>query len=249
MARRIRLTGFVAITVMCTVFVVCVINFLIYQARYLFIQGHPDYVAQQPPTISRAISDPAIGEPFANWMLICAPVLFVAVGAIILILYRDLRRNWQDGVVSRHWANGLFVFWALVQFGACVGMIILSQYRFPDYNDLHMGGSYLFFFAQGFSVLAAGTAAGYLCRLPYQVPGITLPEMNKMRARLMWVPVGMAIIYLGLFLLKDVGPLKGSYALLQLYVWTEIALISTFLVYLGLHVVDLVIWMWRQRSR
>jgi hypothetical protein len=237
------------IAVMTVATVVLVVNVLIYRARYLFIQWHPDYVAKQQPTISRAIADPLIGEPFAFWMAVCAPLLFIGVGCIVALARRDVRTHAADDAPLMRRFDRMFALLLLLQVMACVGMVMLSHYRFPDFGAMHMTGSYIFFFSQGFVVVAGGVLAGLLMRLPGSDERMILPGMNRLRRRLTMVPILMAISYLALFVLKDVPVFQGNKALYQAYVWMEPAVLSSFLIYVGLFLVDLVIGIWRHWSR
>ena len=60
-------------------------------AREAFLDLHPDYVTD-PPTISRAISDPRVGEPFAGLILLIT-VLLCFVVPFILVSYWQSASN------------------------------------------------------------------------------------------------------------------------------------------------------------
>ena len=70
-------------------FSILVVNFWIYYARALFIKIATYY--REPPTISRAISEPVIGEPFAFWVTLSGLLLIVGVSILILRMILQLR--------------------------------------------------------------------------------------------------------------------------------------------------------------
>ncbi|MEP2533048.1 hypothetical protein [Shimia sp.] len=215
---------------MCTLIVVSVVNYLIYTARWDFALLHPAYVASQPPTISRAISDPIVGDPFAVWMLICAPILWIGVLLMIMTMWRGLRQNHGSGDGLKMVKN-LSILVIFLQALASSGMIILSQYRFPDHDEMHMFGSYLFFFSQAFVVFSGELLSRAYDRLPPN-SRLMLPAFCKLRRIAILGPIILSAVYLGLFIGKDFvsGPIR--YVVLQAYVSIELLLISSFLFYI-----------------
>ncbi len=219
-----------AVSLACTTFVVVVVNYLIYTARWDFIKWHPEYMAKRPPTISRALSDPRVGEPFAEWMAICAPVLFVGV---LLLAGMALKEFLLVGRPPKRDAMRITVLTGLVcglQGLACVGMVMLSHYRFPDHNDMHMTGSYLFFFSQAFVVVFGEILSRSYAKMPPE--GLVFsPKFAQFRKRYVWVPISLGVAYLGLFVIKhfDLGAL--SKPLYTGYVSVEPLLLSSFLFY------------------
>ena len=214
-----------------TVFVATVVNYLIYTSRWSFALLRPDYVARNPPTISRAISEPAVGEPFANWMLISAPLLFIAVAVLMTVLVRSARR--QAGAMPRGqlgWIVGLAGVVILLQALASVGMVMLSQFRFPTHNALHMAGSYLFFFSQAFAVFI-GEMLSRSCDAPPLRGQLLGVATCRFRRWLILVPAALGMAYLALFIVKDLDTGPAAPLLYQTYVSVELLLISSFLFY------------------
>ncbi|SEO03162.1 hypothetical protein SAMN04490248_10196 [Salinihabitans flavidus] len=218
-------------------FVVAVINLLIYRARWDFIAAHPVYSAGQPPTISRALSDPAIGEPFAFWMLLAAPLLVLGLCAILALVEMDLRR-FGAGQVNLARVRALFVLIVLLQTVAAVGIVMLSHYRMPEATPRHMTGSYLFFIAQTGTVLAGGIVSGWLRALPEGPGRLTLARMHEFRRRMAAVPLLLAALYLVLFVAKHFTFPVGNEAVYLAYVSTEPVVITAMLLYLALFAVD-----------
>ncbi|MGR3714481.1 MAG: hypothetical protein ACU0A6_15325 [Shimia sp.] len=231
MTRPARATAIgLAVSVVFTTFVVWMVNALIYVARWDFSAFHPERVVNKPPTISRAIEDPRIGVPFAEWMAICAPVLLAGVALLVWYAWSELRRNGSaDGATLRRIARFSVVL-VLLQAMASVGMIILSHYRFPDHHGMHMAGSYLFFFSQALVVFTGQLLSNAYGRLPPE-GRVILPVMVRFRRAYIWVPVALAFVYLGCFVLKDfdLGALKSP--LYVVYTSTEPVLLSSFLFY------------------
>ena len=219
-----------AVSVVCTTFVVWMANALIYVARWDFIAFYPERAARKSPTISRAIEDPRIGEPFADMMAICAPVLFVGVALLVWCAFSELRRNGSaDGADLRR-ITRLSLTIVTLQAMASVGMVLLSHFRFPDHHGMHMAGSYLFFFSQAFVVVVGQFLSNAYGRLPPE-GRVILPVMVRFRRCYIWVPVVLAVVYLGCFVLKgmDLGALKAP--LYVVYTSTEPLLLSAFLFY------------------
>lgn len=228
-----------ALSLAFTGFVIVAVNILIYRARILFAARNPEAVADRPPTISLAISDPAVGEPFAGWLAICAPLLFVGVGFLILSAWIELQKGGgaptaREGRIIA----ALCLLVALLQGFAATGMVMLSQFRFPHFNQLHMQGSYLFFFSQAFVVLFGEILSRRFARLPVDRVLITAPSA-RFRRRYVWVPIVLGVAYLALFILKDVDLGALNAPLYVGYTSTEPLLLSAFLVYVLTYHVDM----------
>lgn len=211
---------------------VVVINFQVYWVRVLFIKAHPEEVAVKPPTISGAISDPAIGVPFAHWMSVMAPALLVGLFLVGYLLVCAWRRGIASPALGE---RGMRVFWGMstvVQLVSSVGILLLSWNRFPEGRDLHMLGSYIFFAAQFVMIVivglwcrtmvvrtqewrALGYSRGYLARLGRLYPFVAL----------------LYPLYLGLFVGKDLVPQAIWPVVIQVYVWMELAVISVTLLF------------------
>ena len=220
------------------------VNLQIYSARAAFIASHPEYVAKQPPTISRALSDPAIGDGFAFWIGLSALLLFPAVSGVIATFASALPavRARSPGGARRLVAVSIFL--PLLQLGSCIGMVMLSQYTFPDYNDEHMFGSYLFFISQAGMVLAGllfsiATARDPAMAATMAEAGVYAPGANRARLWVGTTSVLLSLGYLGLFIAKglDLGAWEPFVYLV--YVSTEPVCISSFLLFGLLYNFDL----------
>ncbi|MFY0616286.1 hypothetical protein [Shimia sp.] len=244
-----RMTGLaMLVSLVTTGFVTLVVNAQIYSARWQFVGFYPEKTAERPYTISESIGDPRIGEPFAEWLLIAAPVLFVGVALLTLPTLRALQHH---GPASRRIAILTWIV-VLLQLMACIGMVILSQYRFPHFRDQHMGGSYLFFFSQAFVVVFGEILSRSYAKLgpAGQVVGrVWSPRFAGWRRTYVWVPIGLGVAYLCLFLGKGYAPEALRYEVYLAYVSTELFLLSSFLFYLMTYAPDM--WCaWRDsRSR
>ncbi len=223
-----------------TSFVTVVVNLQMYSARWKFAAFYPEKASERPSTISESIADPRIGEPFADWHLLCAPLLFVGVACLILSTWREARAS---GIAT---VKITTVSWVLVvlQAMASVGLVILSQYRFPDFRDQHMAGSYVFFFSQAFVVVAGEVLSRAYAGLgpEGQIVGrIWAPRFAGWRRRFVWVPILLGVAYLCLFLGKGYAPETLRYEVYAAYVSTELFLLSSFLFYMMSFAPD----MWR----
>lgn len=226
------------VSLVCTVFVTLAVNAQIYPARWAYAALFPEKTAERPYTISESIGDPRIGEPFAEWLLVASPILFVGVCLLTLSTLRELR-------ASGNGTNKIAVLtWIVVvlQLAACVGMVILSQYRFPHFRDQHMAGSYLFFFSQAFVVVFGEVLSrSYAALGPEgQVAGrVWSPRYARWRRGYVWVPILLGVAYLLLFLGKGYAPDAVRYEVYLVYVSTELFLLSSFLFYVMTYVPDM----------
>ncbi len=234
------------------VFVVMVVNIGIYWARWAYIGAHPLAVGLNAPTISRAISDPLVGETFAFWIAIAAPVLFLGVAGIVAIW---LVAAGVAAPVAPRTAAMLRICGALVvvlQVFACIGMVTLSQYTFPKYHDEHMLGSYVFFGAQAGAVLGGlamsfAVAADRRGREVLVAAGLLHPLANRLRLLAGTLAVAAVAAYSVLFFAKDMDSGSWEGAIYAAYVTTEPLCISSFLLFVLLYTPDLARIAWRYR--
>ncbi|MDA5557516.1 hypothetical protein [Shimia sp. MMG029] len=227
------------ISLICTGFVTLVVNAQIYPARWQFAAFYPDKTSERPYTISESIGDPRIGEPFADWMLLCAPILFVGVVLLCLPALRALQTSGADDKAVRRIT---LLTWGLLllQAMACVGLVILSQYRFPHFRDEHMLGSYLFFFSQALVVVAGEFLSRGYARLGAEGRVLT-PRYALWRRTYVWVPIALGVSYLVFFLGKGHAPEGLRYEVYFIYTGLELLLLSSFLFYVMTFAPD----MWR----
>lgn len=242
--------GLIALASVTTGFVVVAVNALIYWARSFYAEHHPEFMAERPATISQSLSDRIVGPFFADWMLICAPVLFLGVTALLWAGWRDLRRSGLGSAGDRRRILILTVFLGGLQGMASSGMIMLSQFRFPDHHELHMVGSYLFFFSQAFVVVTGEMLSRSYMRLPEGATFLS-GAGARIRRAFVWVPIVLGVSYLALFVLKgyDLGAIYDT--LYAAYTITEPLLISSFLGYLFTFQFDMLGALrgyWRSRS-
>lgn len=203
--------------------------------RETFLALNPSYVLD-PPTISRAISDPRVGEPF-GWLILLITVLLCFAVPLILISY------WQSASKLRHssrarWMLRLGVMAAaLSEVAALVGLNILTTNTFAVDGDLHMLGSYIFFAAQVL-VIAIGAM---LCRslVNRAADGWLMPSMQRLRFPMGMAVLALTLVYLGLFVGKDHNTLFPQYAVQLVYVQCEVLVLSCFMLFLATYGVDL----------
>jgi len=212
-------------------FVIVVVNYWIYSARATFIELHPAFSAEQPPTISKAITDPSIGEPFAFWVTLSAVALAVGVLPVCWMHYRTARALPPGR--TRSWL--IVLAWAACfsQLSSCVGMVGLANWRGPDHGDGHMIGSYIFFGFQTLTVLIVAVMSHLLGKQP-QAPGeiapaMLSPRLSRFRSRFAVVSVVLALSFIGLFVTKGFDFEHGYALMYQVYVLSEPAAITCYL--------------------
>lgn len=220
-------------------FVIVVVNYWIYRARADFIALHPAFSAEQPPTISKAITDPSIGEPFAVWISISAVALAAGVIPLAWLHYRSA------GVLPpgrpRRVLEILAVAMCLSQFASCVGMVILANWRGPDHGDGHMFGSYIFFASQTLVVLLVAVSchlAGKYHR--EQAAGGPFARLVRFRGRLATLSVALAALFIALFVTKGFDFEYGYALMYQVYVLSEPVAITCYLLVIATYYPELV---------
>jgi hypothetical protein len=240
-----------ALAMVATGFVVVMVNVLIYWARDLYAFNQSEGGIAEPATISQTLSDSHIGPFFATWMLICAPILLVGVVVLLRAAWGEFRQSGGGTDQDRRRILVLSVLVVLLQAGASAGMIMLSHYRFPDHNALHMQGSYLFFLSQALVIVFGEMLSRAYARQPEGTSFLS-GSGARLRRWYVWVPVGLGGLYLSLFILKgyDLGVIYDGVYLA--YTVTEPVLISSFLGYLLTFHFDMARALWvyvRSRSR
>ncbi len=224
-------------------FAIIAVNYWIYYARSLFIERHWD-TYQKPPTISRAISDPFIGEPFSVWVTISSLCLVVGVGLLALRYIRQINRLPAPSTFLRVAALVIYPVLVALQIASALGMYWLSAYRFPDANEMHMVGSYTFFISQALVILLFAVASHALLRdrdsLAHLHEGCDLHESAvKLRCGLGYLAIAMTFCYFALFKAKDAYSYDAWPVLYWAYTLMEPAVISAFLLVLAMCHIDL----------
>ncbi len=208
-------------------------------ARITFHALHPDADPKIYLTISRAISDPAVGEPFAFWITLAAAILWVSVHAILFMFIAEHPRPPAIGVTRDRIARGLWPVMWIAMTATCVGMVMLSHFRFGSTtgeNRLHMTGSYVFFAGQATTILIAAIYHSLVAPARAAIDTAFFPA--RWRARAGYAVVAAAVLYGVFFRIKsmDFGP--ATRWIVSIYVELETVLILVFLTYLAAFFVD-----------
>ena len=204
-------------------------------ARLAFYQRHPDYIMESAPTISRAISDPFIGGPFAMTILAVTGVIFTALVFLSRAFQVTIAHVWRDNPAQARRCGRLSRIMIACQVVGSSGMVLCTQYTFDNGHDLHMLGSYLFFI---FQMLAIGMN-GFLCTRIVRAdngspwPDAALsPAATRFRVMLSKVVIVTALIYFTLFAIKRMDLPVTEYTIYYVYTVQEIITISAFILYL-----------------
>lgn len=214
---------------------------LVLWARWEFLRLHPSYLSH-PPTISRAISDPRIGEPFANAVLLIAALISVAY----VIIVREYALSVASLPVTRTVKIAMYAIVAAIaatQALACTGMVLTSEYTFANDNNLHMLGSYIFFSAQAISILLAGTLCHTisLVQSRYGVSdqsSSTRRTMQHLRFRMGLGIVLLTAVYGLLFMIKDCALPLSPYVIRIAYTQCEVLTVICYALFLSSYAVD-----------
>lgn len=178
-------------------------------------------------------------------MVICAAVLIVAAVPIAWLYWRAAM------ALPPHLAGLKRLLLVCVaaalaaHFVGSTGMGILSAYRGPDFGDMHMVGSYLFFVSETLAMLVVAGLNWHLARDPQaraalEEGGWLSPRAAWLRGRLAAASVVVACIFMGLFLWKDLDIAFLYDEIYLVYVLSEPAMISFFLVIFATYYPELI---------
>lgn len=212
-----------------------------YWARTESLRLHPDLAAVNPPTISRAIADPQIGDVFAIWMLVVAASQAFAVYRLASALGRT---SLSIGT-SQHRAimAALFVLIVSAQAAAIVGVVMLSQYTGSISDYLHQLGSYLMFGGNGVAILLCGVFIWLDHLQPREGErgkrATPLPYFSILHTRLAVIVSVISVLFGFLFFAFDILASVNDYFFRVTFVAVEITLLVTSVLYLGSFVVSM----------
>jgi hypothetical protein len=192
------------------------------------ISRHAKAYAEMPPTVSRAIVDPAIAGPFAILMIAGALFLTVAVTQIARTLAMCLRKSPQT-VRSSWW---LLYIMAACELMAIAGMVVLSQFTGEHHAILHDTGSYMLFFGHAIAI----TSLGVLIRRMLsgedrsRVPAVAELAHHPRHAR--WV-TGLSIAFGVVYFTGKLAPDTAPFLEHLVFTILEMAVLLAFLSFLG----------------
>lgn len=207
----------------------------IFWARQKFFDLSPLSFATGSPTISRSISDPNIAVTFAGTVTIAATLLAIVCWRIIRLYSVTIDTAFRHELSLNTIAKLVLVFTAIAEFCSIVGIVMLSWF---SQRNLHIGGSYLFFFGQAAAILFSGILCSILRRAPaydyargWPTNGLS-PTLSLLRSRVAPAIAAGSLIFWMLFIARsnfDQAPrwLNVSFSVL------EFTLILFFLSYLA----------------
>lgn len=204
-------------------------------ARSEAIRLHPTLSAINPPTISRAIADPRVGDIFAYWMLV--------VGAAQAFAFYRLALALRDTALTigspRHRAvmSVLLGLTVLAEASAVVGVIMLSQYTGSISDYLHQLGSYLMFAGNGFGIMFCGVFVWLDNKQrkdrERSAADAPLPYILCFHTWFAVVVCTASIIFTFLFFAFDHLERLNHYFFHLLFVTVEVTLLALSVIYLG----------------
>lgn len=237
---RLRLHRLLHLPALGVVLVPAIVVPSILWARIAFHHRHPDADPSIYLTISRAISDPAVGEPFAFWVTLAAVLLWPATHLLFwMFVVRHPARE-AIGTARDRLARALFAAMSIAMTMTCVGMVILSRWRLGGSlydHDMHMVGSYVFFAGQASAIFVVALYHAVIAPAPHPSDATAFFPV-RWRARVGFAVVGLAAFYGVIFHVKSLDFGAASHWVVAAYVELETILIIVFLVYLALFYVD-----------
>lgn len=209
-------------------------------ARIAFHFRHPDASPDEYLTISRAISDPVIGEPFARWVTLAAVLLWATYAYMMRMFLAQHPsapppHGWRAGAARL--SLGLS---AVAMTGSCVGMVLLSHFRLDDGEAdraAHMAGSYLFFVSQAAAIFLVAAYHGAIAEARRAAP-VRRFFSEHWRIRAGYGITAAAVLYGSLFSVKSMDFGAATEWVISAYVELETVLITAFLLYLFAFCVD-----------
>lgn len=209
------------------------VNYWIYTARLWFLSAHAD-TYPRPPTISRAISVPEIGAPFAIWVSLSAVCLIFAV-ALLARYYNGLRHH----MVRPRWTTAI-ALWVVVPSAVVLqaisgwGIYTQSVHTLYTAPKMHMFASTVFFASQAAVILCYALINAALLRDRSNLDRIVKADAMRLwwvRARFAFsvFAVGCTLLFGVLFKLKDVFPYEEVRWVHLIYVSAEPLVITVFL--------------------
>lgn len=181
--------------------------------------------AVQPPTVSRALTNPDVAGPFAIAMILGAVLLSIAVCQIAAAMWRLLRDLRADGL---SWL--LLAIAAISEIPAIAGMVVLSQFTGDAFALQHNIGSYMLFFGHA---IAIGVSGILLKRLAAGAPANPrLAPLHGLPRHAAWCTLFsllFGINYFGMRAMPDFQPFWSHLALAAV----EMVVLISFLAFLG----------------
>jgi hypothetical protein len=218
---------------------------LLLWTRDTYIELHPAEVLRASPTISRALGDPAITGPFTITILAISALIGVSVFFIVRAYFASIDTLLADNQRLQRAARTLVVAGGLAQAAGTFGMVITSYVHLGVSRDVHMTSSYIFFSGQSLAIVLSGIVCAILRNSEHvrktttSSPGMLDPAMNGVRFKAAIAISAGAVIYLILFLIKDMPlPVTGYFVQYVYTIW-EIIILAAFVVYLALFAPDL----------
>lgn len=204
-------------------------------AHYAFHQRHPDADPSTYLTISRAISDPAIGEPFAVWVTLAAGILWFSTHYILWMFVAQHPDRSETGIARDRIARVLWGAMSLSMTATSIGMVMLSHYRLgggADQHRLHMIGSYLFFGSQTTTIFLVAVYHSTIATAR-RAAFSTAFFSDRWRSRAGYAVVLAAVLYGVVYQVKSMDLGATTRYVVSFYVQLETVLIIAFLAYLA----------------
>jgi hypothetical protein len=217
---------------------------LLFWTRLTYGDLHPAEVSKTPPTISAALGEPAVADPFAMIILLIAALTAVSVTFIVRAYSRSINMTWAVDQRKNTTAGLLLLFCVLAQAAGTLGMVVTSWVPLGVDRNIHMISSYVFFAGQSLAVLGSGIL-GHMLRSGAENTGEFGTRVNSMHGMRFKAAVAIAVLALGyllLFWIKDFPMAVDNYVVRYVYSSWEIVLLASFVIYLGLFAPDLY-WM------
>lgn len=164
----------------------------------------PEAYAEAPPTISRALSDPSIGGPFAIMMFIAAGLLAAGNGLIALRIAGLVRRTpeWPAHL------DALFAVAIVFEVMGLVGMIVLSQFTGDVSAGIHEIGSYMMFAGHACWIVLCGLIIAALLSRDGGATACDKRDLALMRGHpghAAWAAV-LSVVFLVIYLTRPLVP-------------------------------------------
>ena len=150
----------------------------------------------EPPTVSRALTNPLVGGPFAIVMIVGAVLLMMAITQIIREFMDFLKAYPEANTTTNRIMVALVT---LFEIPAILGMVILSQYTGNENARMHDTGSYMLFFGHSFAIITGGLLIHKLKRIRSMQDDPRMVAISQLPAHALWVAIWSAVFGVAYF--------------------------------------------------
>jgi hypothetical protein len=210
--------------------------------QWRFTALHPADVARWHPTLSGALNDQTVSDPFEILLFATTPFLIIAVWLVIRYYWIMADRLLSGGSPwRRNFWRGYVLLAGLLQLMAAIGMLMVVHYPSHTSSGPHVLGSYMLFAGHAISIMLSGYLSRQLARTPGAGrQGAPWQKRQARRWPISLLIAALAISYALLFYAPRHLEFLNNHSHSVFVAVLEILMLSMFLTYLLGFVRDLI---------